>query len=130
MERNGVVDRQDHLKVAAGPALDGKTTSQTGSSQQNSPYSTETREKTSYPPYNPDWNNLRVLHKNTLPPRSHFHIYNNVTDALSRDVSKSKTHSLSGTWSKFMSLTTSCAAHECVSLFNSFLPSSEMVKLS
>ncbi|SMR46335.1 unnamed protein product [Zymoseptoria tritici ST99CH_1E4] len=46
----------------------------------------------------PDWANLSVLHKNTLQPRSNFHLYNNETDALSRDISKAKVHSLAGEW--------------------------------
>ncbi|KAF2015829.1 glycoside hydrolase family 2 protein [Aaosphaeria arxii CBS 175.79] len=46
----------------------------------------------------PDWNNLKVLHKNTLPPRTYFHLYNAEEDALSYDSNKSRTHSLSGTW--------------------------------
>ncbi|KAF4627791.1 hypothetical protein G7Y89_g10362 [Cudoniella acicularis] len=51
-----------------------------------------------FPTKLPDWSNQRVLHRNTLPPRASFYIYDNVTDALTRDVSKSKTYSLSGTW--------------------------------
>ncbi|KAK7184848.1 hypothetical protein DPSP01_002182 [Paraphaeosphaeria sporulosa] len=50
------------------------------------------------PESRPDWNNHKVLHKNTLPVRAYFHNYTSESDALSRDVSKSKTHSLSGTW--------------------------------
>lgn len=46
----------------------------------------------------PDWSNVRVLHRNTLPPRSSFFIYDTVHDALTRDITKSKTLSLSGTW--------------------------------
>ncbi|KAF1920208.1 intracellular beta-galactosidase BgaD [Ampelomyces quisqualis] len=46
----------------------------------------------------PDWNNLEVLHKNTLPPRAYFHNYASEADALTYDVTKSKTHCLSGTW--------------------------------
>jgi beta-galactosidase len=52
-----------------------------------------------YPPsLQPDWSNLKILHRNTLPPRSWFHIYRNESDALTRDISKSYTKSLSGTW--------------------------------
>ncbi|KAI0397574.1 glycoside hydrolase family 2 protein [Xylariaceae sp. FL0594] len=51
-----------------------------------------------HPATQPDWNNLEVLHKGTLPPRANFHIYDSVQDALSYDTSKSRTHSLSGTW--------------------------------
>ncbi|KAI0419829.1 beta-galactosidase [Xylaria grammica] len=51
-----------------------------------------------HPASQPDWNNLEVLHKNTLPPRADFHIYSSVQDALSYDIIKSSRHSLSGTW--------------------------------
>lgn len=47
----------------------------------------------------PDWSNLKVIHRNTLPPRSHFHFYNSEEDALSGDVkNKSRAVLLSGTW--------------------------------
>ncbi|EUC32828.1 glycoside hydrolase family 2 protein [Bipolaris zeicola 26-R-13] len=46
----------------------------------------------------PDWNNLQVLHKNTLPARAYFHNYTSEADALNADLTKSSTHSLSGTW--------------------------------
>lgn len=51
-----------------------------------------------YPQSLPNWSNLAVLHKNTLPPRASFYIYGNEQDALSRDIAKSKTLSLNGTW--------------------------------
>lgn len=51
-----------------------------------------------HPEEKPDWNNLEVLHRNTLPPRAYFHNYTLESDALQADVTKSKTHSLSGTW--------------------------------
>lgn len=51
-----------------------------------------------YPESLPDWSNLAVLHKNVLPPRASFYIYENEQDALSRDISKSKTLSLNGIW--------------------------------
>lgn len=51
-----------------------------------------------FPTKLPDWSNIDVLHRNTLPPRASFYVYDNVKDALTRDVSKSKTLSLSGTW--------------------------------
>lgn len=51
-----------------------------------------------FPKALPDWSNLEVLHKNTLPPRATFFLYNSSEDALTRDTSKSKTLSLSGTW--------------------------------
>ncbi|KAK3384402.1 glycoside hydrolase family 2 protein [Lasiosphaeria ovina] len=54
-----------------------------------------------YPQSTPDWNNLKVIHRNTLPPRSHFFLYESAEDALSRDVSRSKSHLLSSDWWRF-----------------------------
>ena len=51
-----------------------------------------------YPKERPDWDNLSVLHRNTLPPRSTFYIYDSEKNALARDVSKRKAHCLSGQW--------------------------------
>lgn len=51
-----------------------------------------------FPTKVPDWSNIKVLHRNTLPPRSSFFVYDTVEDALTRDVAKSKTLSLSGEW--------------------------------
>jgi beta-galactosidase len=51
-----------------------------------------------FPTALPDWSNLEVLRRNTLPARASFFIYDNVKDALTRDVLKSKKLSLSGTW--------------------------------
>jgi beta-galactosidase len=51
-----------------------------------------------FPKSLPDWSNLEVIHRNTLPPRASFHLYNNETDALARDATKYKSLSLSGTW--------------------------------
>ncbi|KAK3316210.1 glycoside hydrolase family 2 protein [Apodospora peruviana] len=48
------------------------------------------------PKSTPDWNNLKVIHRNTLPPRASFYLYNNETDALSRDLSRTKSQKLSG----------------------------------
>ncbi|KAI1278337.1 glycoside hydrolase family 2 protein [Xylaria sp. FL0933] len=51
------------------------------------------------PAHLPDWSNLKVIHRNTLPPRSHFHLYENEQDALQGDTkNKSRTALLSGTW--------------------------------
>ncbi|ETS88073.1 hypothetical protein PFICI_01901 [Pestalotiopsis fici W106-1] len=49
----------------------------------------------------PDWNNLDVLHKNTLAPRANFYMYSSADDALSYDITKSKTYKLSGDNWKF-----------------------------
>ena len=51
-----------------------------------------------HPAAQPDWNNLAVLHKNTLPPRANFYVYKSAADALTNDVSKAAAHLLSGTW--------------------------------
>lgn len=49
-----------------------------------------------------DWNNLEVLHRNILPPRSHFFLFDSEQDALdasrTHDVTKSKSQLLSGAW--------------------------------
>lgn len=52
----------------------------------------------SYPKSQPDWNNLSVIHRNTLPPRASFYSYTSETDALTYDTTKSSSQSLSGTW--------------------------------
>ena len=46
----------------------------------------------------PDWDNLSIIHKNTLPPRASFYLYDNEEDALTRDNSKARAHCLSGKW--------------------------------
>lgn len=51
-----------------------------------------------FPKSVPDWNNLKVIHRNTLPPRSHFFLYDNASDALTRDPSRAKAQLLSGEW--------------------------------
>ena len=50
------------------------------------------------PDQRPDWANLKVLHRNTLPPRSDFYLYDTEKDALSRDRSKARCQCLSGKW--------------------------------
>ena len=44
----------------------------------------------------PDWNNIDVIHRGTLPPRSHFFVYENEKDALSFDTTRAKAQRLSG----------------------------------
>ncbi|KAL2128546.1 hypothetical protein VTI74DRAFT_9032 [Chaetomium olivicolor] len=51
-----------------------------------------------FPPSTPDWNNLKVIHRNTLPPRAHFFLYENAEQAILRDMSLSKSQLLSGIW--------------------------------
>ncbi|KAI0388344.1 glycoside hydrolase family 2 protein [Xylariaceae sp. FL0594] len=51
-----------------------------------------------HPNHVPDWSNLKVIHRNILPPRSYFHIYNSIRDAFEGDVKKSRAVLLSGLW--------------------------------
>jgi beta-galactosidase len=44
----------------------------------------------------PDWNNLKVLHRNTLPPRSYFHLHNSTR--TSRVLKTERSVCLSGNW--------------------------------
>ncbi|KFZ15053.1 hypothetical protein V501_02909 [Pseudogymnoascus sp. VKM F-4519 (FW-2642)] len=53
---------------------------------------------TTFPADIPNWNNLSVIHQNTLPPRASFLPYRNEEDALSHESSKATVQSLSGTW--------------------------------
>ncbi|ORY61533.1 family 2 glycosyl hydrolase [Pseudomassariella vexata] len=50
------------------------------------------------PKHLPNWNNLKVIHRNTLTPRSHFFLYNSEKDALAGDVQRSRSLLLSGLW--------------------------------
>ncbi|KAG5988090.1 hypothetical protein E4U52_006932, partial [Claviceps spartinae] len=49
-------------------------------------------------PARPDWSNVHVIHRNTLPVRSHFFLYDHEEDALVRDVTKARAQCLSGRW--------------------------------
>ncbi|KAI1409281.1 glycoside hydrolase family 2 protein [Hypoxylon sp. FL1857] len=51
-----------------------------------------------HPASQPDWNNLDVLHKNTLPPRTNLYVHNSLENAISYIVTKSNSICLSGTW--------------------------------
>jgi beta-galactosidase len=46
----------------------------------------------------PDWSNLNILHRNTLPARAHFYTYPNQDSALFFNRDRSYFHSLNGTW--------------------------------
>jgi beta-galactosidase len=70
----------------------------------------------SHPGHRPDWANLQVLHRNTLPPRSNFLLYSREADALSRDITKAKCHTLSGTWKFHLAKTPFEAPDEFISL--------------
>ncbi|KAL6410930.1 Beta-galactosidase-like protein [Ilyonectria robusta] len=52
----------------------------------------------SFPNKQPDWNNLQVLHRNTLAPRANFFSYASERTALGFDREKSQYKSLTGTW--------------------------------
>lgn len=52
----------------------------------------------SFPARTPDWCNLQVLHRNTLPPRASFFNYSTVEKALNYDVSASEALTLNGVW--------------------------------
>ena len=52
----------------------------------------------SFPASVPDWNNLKVLHRNTLTPRAHFHLYEDEKKALTFDRTQSQYKSLNGLW--------------------------------
>jgi beta-galactosidase len=60
-----------------------------------------------FPPSTPHWNNLSILHENTLPPRASFVPYPDVYSALSSSLSSSPpstfVQSLSGTWNFHLS---------------------------
>ncbi|KAK5626076.1 hypothetical protein RRF57_001791 [Xylaria bambusicola] len=91
MENRRVIRERDHLHVDLQLTTPGLEADATGCSEQAA---SEVK-----PSRLPDWSNLKVIHKNTLPPRSHFHLYNTEEDALLGDVSnKSRAALLSGTW--------------------------------
>ncbi|KAM0807456.1 putative Glycosyl hydrolases family 2, TIM barrel domain-containing protein [Seiridium cardinale] len=46
----------------------------------------------------PDWSNLNVIHRNTLPPRSHFFLYDSEEEALKNDPAQARSLLLSGLW--------------------------------
>jgi beta-galactosidase len=46
----------------------------------------------------PDWNNLKVLHRDTLPPRSSFFNFSTQSKALSYEPEQSESLSLNGKW--------------------------------
>ncbi|KAL1892653.1 hypothetical protein Sste5346_006939 [Sporothrix stenoceras] len=46
----------------------------------------------------PDWNNLAIIHRNTLPPRASFYNYTSTDAALRGDYDDALAHCLSGTW--------------------------------
>jgi len=64
------------------------------------------------PDHLPDWNNLKVIHRNTLEPRSHFHIYKSQEDAVVGDVDKSRATLLSGAWGFHLSTSPFKGPHE------------------
>ncbi|KAH8881504.1 family 2 glycosyl hydrolase [Thozetella sp. PMI_491] len=56
-----------------------------------------------FPASTPDWNNLKVIHRNTLAPRSYFFVFGSEEDALASEVkdgypTRAKAELLSGRW--------------------------------
>ncbi|KAF2999110.1 Beta-galactosidase (Lactase) [Neopestalotiopsis sp. 37M] len=51
-----------------------------------------------YPQETPDWNNLDVIHRNTLPSRSHYFLYNSEDAAIKAQPSEARSLLLSGLW--------------------------------
>ncbi|QYS98048.1 Lactase [Trichoderma simmonsii] len=52
----------------------------------------------SFPKMQPDWSNLDVLHRNTLPPRAHFYPFTTKEGALTLNRENAQFQSLNGTW--------------------------------
>ncbi|KAH6648094.1 glycosyl hydrolases family 2, TIM barrel domain-containing protein [Truncatella angustata] len=50
------------------------------------------------PRHLPEWNNLTVIHRNTLPPRSHFFVYDSEDNALKANPANARSVLLSGLW--------------------------------
>jgi beta-galactosidase len=51
-----------------------------------------------FPPSRPDWSNIDVIHRNTLPPRSYFFLYDSEEKALLGETETSCSVKLSGAW--------------------------------
>ena len=51
-----------------------------------------------FPGFVPDWSNLNVLHRNTIPPRANFYNYASEVAALSFSKSEAEYESLNGEW--------------------------------
>lgn len=80
-------------KCASPSSPDGRCGSRSGP-----PFSIDNNESKVRPDHVPDWSNLQVIHRNTLPPRSQFFTYDSEKDALSSDVTQARSFLLSGTW--------------------------------
>lgn len=50
------------------------------------------------PRHVPDWSNLNIIHRNVLPPRSHFVLYDAEDDALAANTGLARSLLLSGLW--------------------------------
>ena len=51
-----------------------------------------------FPVAKPDWSNIDVIHRSTLPPRSDFFLFDHEEDARVGHIEKSRSIKLSGTW--------------------------------
>jgi beta-galactosidase len=92
IKESPIIDDSDHVRINI------DTNSQSPSSIPLTSDDFKMAETHTFPKGLPDWSNLDVIHKNTLPPRSSFFLYDNISDAKIRDPAKSKTFSLSGKW--------------------------------
>jgi beta-galactosidase len=52
----------------------------------------------SFPPSRPDWSNVEVIHRGTIPPRSYFFPFDKEAAAVKADREESCSLNLSGTW--------------------------------
>lgn len=52
----------------------------------------------SYPAQIPDWNNLKVIHRNVLPPRTFFFNHTDTKNALSYTPAEAEAVYLNGEW--------------------------------
>lgn len=57
-----------------------------------------TKMASQFPSSQPEWSDISVLHKGTLPPRSYFHLYENEQDAITGQLKRSSSVLLSGIW--------------------------------
>lgn len=51
-----------------------------------------------FPPSQPEWSNINVVHRNTLPSRAYFSLYSSEEKALAGDIESACSVKLSGTW--------------------------------
>ncbi|KAI0477616.1 glycoside hydrolase family 2 protein [Xylariaceae sp. FL0804] len=95
----GFKDQRDYNSDVSSPASQVKAAhSALKHDDSSSPAARPTTPVDVHPRHLPDWSNLKVIHRGTLPPRSHFHVYDKEADALAGDTGRSRAALLSGTW--------------------------------